>query len=219
MAAIRAVIFDLDGTLADTLSDITASTNTCLREAGLPTRSEREVRAFLGHGIGALVEQALGAASTTERVASLLGAVRDHYHAHCTLQTKLYPGVTSLLNSLGRYDIGLGIVSNKPHDMTVKIVEALLPAQRFGFVTGERPGIPRKPDPTGLLTACDALGVPPSAALYVGDTTVDIEAARAAGLRSVAVTWGFRDQALLEAAGPDHIVHHPGDILILLRMR
>lgn len=219
MAAIRAVIFDLDGTLADTLADITASTNACLTAAGLPSHSEAEVRSFVGHGIGGLVERAMGTAATPERAASLVAAVREHYRAHCTEQTKLYAGIAPLLASLHQHGMELGVVSNKPHEMTTEIVDALMPSVEFGFVTGERPGIPLKPDPTGLLTACATLGVAPGTALYVGDTTVDIAAARAAGLRSVAVTWGFRDQTTLESASPDHIVHHPADILVLLRMR
>jgi phosphoglycolate phosphatase len=217
MAPVRAVVFDLDGTLADSLADITASTNACLAEAGLPTHDDDAVRGFVGHGIGALVERALGPHATPDRVASLLAAIRTHYRDHCTVRTRPFPGIPALLESLSQRGIAMGVVSNKPHDMTVKIVETLMPTVRFGFVTGERPEVPRKPDPTGILTACSTLDVPPPTTLYVGDTPVDMEASRAAGVTSVAVTWGFRPRVALEAAEPDHVVGHPEEILSILR--
>ncbi len=216
MARRQAVLFDLDGTLADSLVDIVASTNTCLAQAGLPTHDATAIRSFVGGGIGMLVERALGPHATPERITSLLDAIRNHYGEHCTDATRLYDGVAALLQRLVDADVLVGVVSNKPHAMTVHIVRTLMPETPFGFVTGERADIPRKPDPTGILTACAALDVAPSAALYVGDTAVDIEAARAAGLRSVAVTWGFRDRAVLEAAQPDALIEHPSMLLDLL---
>ena len=216
MAATRAVIFDLDGTLADSLADIMASTNACLAQAGLPTHDAAAIRGFVGGGIGVLVERALGSHATPERIESLLAAIRSHYAEHCTDETRLYDGIASMLDQLAERGIGLGVVSNKPDAMTTHMVAALMPSVPFAFVTGERSDIPRKPDPTGILTACSTLGVSPSLALYVGDTTVDIEAARAAGLRSVAVTWGFRDRSVLVAAEPDHIIDHPSALLDLL---
>lgn len=211
-----AVLFDLDGTLVDSLGDIAASTNICLAAAGLPTHSEEAVRGFIGHGIGVLVERALGPNATLPRIDSLLAAIRAHYHAHSTERTRPFPGIPALLETLAARGIPLAVVSNKPHDMTEHIVRELLPEVRFGFVTGERAEVPRKPDPTGILLACATLGVAPSAAVYVGDTPVDIEAARAAGVRSIAVTWGFGDRDPLETATPDHWATRVEDILAAL---
>ncbi len=213
---VRAVLFDLDGTLADSITDITASTNVCLAAAGLPTHDEATVQGFVGHGIAGLVEQALGEHATAQRVRTMLGAVRSHYREHCTVHTRLYPGIEALLRALDDRGIRLGVVSNKPHDMTVEMVATLMPDVPFGFVTGERSDIPRKPDPTGILTACQALRVPPASALYVGDTPVDVQAARAAGLRSVAVTWGFRDRDTLSLAEPDLWATSAEDILAII---
>jgi phosphoglycolate phosphatase len=216
MAPQRAVIFDLDGTLADSLADIMTSTNACLADAGLPVHDEEAIRGFVGGGIGMLVERALGAHATRERTEALLHAIRSHYAEHCTDETRLYDGIDVVLDDLTQRGFQLGVVSNKPHGMTTHIVSTLMPSVQFGYVTGERPGIPRKPDPTGILTACSALGVAPSAAVYVGDTSVDIEAARAAGLRGVAVSWGFRDRSVLAAAEPDHIIDRPSALLDLV---
>lgn len=211
-----AVLFDLDGTLVDSLGDIAASTNACLAAAGLPTHSENTVRGFVGHGIGALVERALGSHATPESIESMLEAVRSHYQQHSTERTRPFPGIPALLDTLTKRDVSLGVVSNKPHEMTTHIVRVLFPGVPFGFVAGESADIPRKPDPTGILTACAALGVSPSAAVYVGDTSVDMQAARAANVRSVAVTWGFRDRASLQAAQPDHWADKAEDILAAL---
>lgn len=216
MTPARAVLFDLDGTLADSLADIAASTNTCLAEAGLPTHDDTTMRSFVGHGIEHLVARSLGEHDDPQRRAAVLARVREHYAAHCTERTRLYPGVAALLNTLVERGVPLAVVSNKPHAMTVHVVATLMPDTPFGFVTGDRPETPRKPDPTGILSACAALEVPPSSALYVGDTPVDMEAARAAGLRSVAVPWGFRDRETLRAADPDHWVEHPHEIAALV---
>lgn len=215
-ARMAAVLFDLDGTLVDSLGDIAASTNTCLAAAGFPTHTEKAVRGFVGHGIGFLVEQALGVHATPQRVESLLDSIRAHYQEHSTQRTRPFPGIAKLLETLTERAILLGVVSNKPHEMTTHIVEVLFPDIPFGFVAGESRDIPRKPGPTGILTACATLGVSPSDAVYVGDTSVDIEAARAANVRSIAVTWGFRDRASLETAHPDHWATKADDILAAL---
>jgi len=211
-----AVVFDLDGTLVDSLGDIAASTNVCLAAAGLPTHTQDAIRGFVGYGMGMLVERALGPHATPTRVESLLAAVRSHYQQHATDRTLPFPGIAELLETLVERGVSLAIVSNKPHELTTNIVRVLFPDVPFGFVTGESPAIPRKPDPTGLLTACATLGVSPSTTMYIGDTPVDMEAARAANMRSVAVTWGFRDRAALESARPDHWATQPEDILAAL---
>ncbi len=211
-----AALFDLDGTLVDSMVDIAASTNACLAAAGLPTHPQNAVRGFVGHGIGVLVERALGPHATPRSVESLLVEVREHYQQHCTDRTRPFPGIVALLQTLAGRGVSLGVVSNKPHEMTTHMIRVLFPDIPFGFVAGESVDIPRKPDPTGILTACAALGVAPSAAVYVGDTSVDIQAARAAGVRSVAVTWGFRDRASLEVEQPDYWATKAADVLAAL---
>ena len=211
--ATKAVLFDLDGTLADSLADIAASTNACLAGMGLPTHAASAYPSFVGHGIGVLVQRALAPLGAADRESELLEALRIHYGAHSTDQTVAYPGIDALLGTLRDRGVRLAVVSNKPDDMTQRIVQALFADAGFEFVTGERPAAPRKPDPTGILLACRTLGVDPHDAVYVGDTPVDVRAAAAAGLRSVAVTWGFRDRATLEAAGPHHLVDTAAAIL------
>ncbi len=208
----QAVIFDLDGTLIDSLADIAAATNACLAEAGLPQHPESDYPAFVGHGIGMLIHRAMGEHASATQEAALVQAVADRYRQHCTLRTRPYEGINALLTELRARDIAMAVVSNKPDDMTQQIVDALWDSE-FGFVTGERAAVPRKPDPTGILTACDTLGIAPGSALYVGDTSIDVQAAANAGVRSVAVTWGFRSAEHLRAARPDHLVDTPAEIL------
>ncbi|MEM6293287.1 MAG: HAD-IA family hydrolase [Myxococcota bacterium] len=211
--ATKAVLFDLDGTLADSLADIATSTNACLHAMDLPTHPPSAYPGFVGHGIRVLVQRALAPLGAAAREQELLATLRIHYSAHSTDHTVPYPGIVDLLAALRSRGLKLAVVSNKPDDMTQCIVQTLFPDAGFGFVTGECEAAPRKPDPTGILLACRTLGVQPEDALYVGDTPVDVQAAAAAGLRCVAVSWGFRDRTTLEAAGPDHLVDRADAIL------
>lgn len=196
----RAVVFDLDGTIADTLADIGAAMNHVLEEEGLPVHPLADYRRFVGMGARELVHQAAG--TFDER---LLAAFRARYVDHLVDQTRPYPGVDALLADLARRGVPLAVLSNKPHRFTTRIVDALFSGVPFVAVFGEREGVPKKPDPTALLEIADLFALPPSECVLVGDSEIDVHTARAASMRAVAVTWGFRDRADLVRAGPHAI--------------
>lgn len=198
-----AVLFDLDGTLVDSLDDIVAAMNRSLARAGHPTRSAAEIRAMVGDGAAALVQRAAPAGAD---VVALLTDLKGDYGAHALAHTRPFPGIEVLLKTLTAAEIPVAVLSNKPHPMTVAMVEALFPGVPFFAVIGQRPDIPKKPDPTIALELAGRAGVPPSRCAMVGDTVVDIETGHNAGMRSIAVTWGFRSAETLADARPDALV-------------
>jgi phosphoglycolate phosphatase len=204
-AMARALVFDLDGTLVDSLDDIAHHLNAALAERGLPTRSRAEISQWVGRGSAYLVEHA---ASDPALAPDVLAAYRAHYQAQPVIHTRVYPGIPDALDALAPHH-ALAILSNKPHAETVAIAAALLSRWPFAVVVGERPGIPRKPDAQSLLSVLSDLAVSPADAVMIGDTEIDIATARAASTRIVAVTWGFRDATTLAAAGPDRLVTSP----------
>lgn len=209
----RAVVFDLDGTLVDSLDDIAFHLNAALADHGLPARTRAEISEWVGYGSARLVERAVPDAGLA---AGVLAAYRAHYHARPVIHTRPYAGIPETLDALapGRT---LAVLSNKPHAEVVAIVAALLPRWSFAAIAGERPDIPRKPDAASVLSILSPLGILPEHAALVGDSEVDIATARAAGLTSIAVTWGFRSAAALEAAGPDVLVRSPAELAALAR--
>ena len=210
----RGVLFDLDGTLVDTLADIVAAMNHVLRQAGFPTHDEAAYRGFIGWGAKTLVEKALPEAARGEAERHL-AAFRARYLAHLVVETKPYPGVRALLTALEGRGVPLGVLSNKPHAMTERVVSQLFPAVPWKIMLGAREGVPKKPDPAGPRQALGALGVAASDCLYVGDTEVDVATARNAGMIAVGARWGFRGEVLAEA-GADHVLEAPDELLALL---
>jgi phosphoglycolate phosphatase len=201
------VIFDLDGTLADTLEDIAAAMNRTLAAHGFPAHPASAYRTFVGEGLRKLVERALPAG--TEGIQeSFLARYQADYDAHLLDSTRLFPGIPEVLDALQLADVPLAVLSNKFDQPTRRLVDALCGRWTFRAVFGERPGVPRKPDPTSALALADALGAPPERVTFVGDTGVDMLTARAASMRPVGVLWGFRPGDVLasgaEAAGTGH---------------
>ena len=197
------ILFDLDGTLLDTLADLTDGVNYALSRHGLPQRTMDEVRAFVGDGAARLIHRATGG---TENWEAVLADFRVYYDAHCRVKTGLYPGIRETVNRLAeRFPVA--VVSNKP-DSAVK----LLCADYFPGVLamGESPACPRKPDPAMLRLAMERLGV--DRCVYVGDSEVDVLTARNAGVPCVSVLWGFRDLDVLEQAGAKYLCHNPWDL-------
>jgi len=192
----RGVIFDLDGTLADSLEDIASAMNRTLEAHGFPVHAISAYRTFVGEGVRKLVERALPPGTEHLREA-FIAAYQDDYAAHLLDATRLFPGIPELLDGLQRAGVPVGVLSNKPDVPTRRLVEALCGRWQFGAVFGERPGIPRKPDPASALALADALGAPPESVAFVGDTSVDILTARAASMRPVGVLWGFRPKEVL----------------------
>jgi len=208
----RALVFDLDGTLVDTLDDIAAHLNAALVDHGLVPRSRAEISEWVGYGSARLVERAV---SDPSAGAAVLASYRAHYHARPVVHARMYDGIADALDALAPRR-ALAILSNKPEPEVVAIAGALLARWPFAVVAGERDDVPRKPDPASVARVLALLGAPASAATLVGDSEVDIATARAAGMTSVAVTWGFRREAALRAASPDHLVRAPAELAALL---
>jgi phosphoglycolate phosphatase len=191
-----AVIFDLDGTLADSLGDIAAAMNRTLARHGFPIHPAEAYRNFVGEGVGKLVERALPPTPRALRE-EILRAYQTDYDEHLLDATRLFPQMVEVLDRLRAAQVSLGVLSNKSDGPTRRLVDALCPTWHFGAVVGELPGVPRKPDPASALALSDALGAPPERVVLVGDTLVDMLTACAAGMRPVGVLWGFRPQEVL----------------------
>lgn len=211
----RAVVFDLDGTLVDTLGDIAAALNHALRAHHLDALPPATIQALVGDGARVLVERALppGREALREPV---LQAFLARYREHLTDTTRPYAGVLELLEALAARGLRLCVLSNKPDALTRGVVAELLGAGRFALVRGQREGVARKPDPAGALELARELGIPPEEWLYLGDTAVDMETARRAGMVPVGALWGYRGRAELEAAGATRCILSPGELLELL---
>lgn len=209
------VLFDLDGTLLDTLGDLTAAMNRTLTRHGLPERTRQQMRAALGNGARRLMELSVPAGTNGALFETLLAEYNADYAAHCRIETAPYPGVDALLRQLHAQGRKLAIVSNKP-DEAVRALRTEFFADTVPIAVGEKQGIRRKPAPDTLLTAMAQLGAERTSTVYVGDSEVDIATARAAGLPCISVLWGFRDRDLLEQAGAQQFAADTGELAKLL---
>ncbi|MSR65081.1 MAG: HAD family hydrolase [Verrucomicrobiae bacterium] len=212
---IRAVLFDLDGTLADTLADLANATNQALAQLGCPTHPVEAYRCFVGDGAHNLLLRVLPPGQR-DRVEEGVRLMREYYEAHCFDLTRLYPGVSELVAALQKRACPLAVLSNKPHDFTKRVVAHYFQTSPFAIVKGQLPDIPLKPDPTAALRIANELGVPPGEWLYLGDTNTDMRTARAAGMRAVGVLWGFRGREELLESGAEALVARPDEILHLV---
>ena len=194
----NSVIFDLDGTLLDTLDDLLNSVNYILKKNGFPERSAAEIRRFLGNGARDLMRRSVPESIEGDAFEKILAEYVEYYNAHSKIETKPYPGVLELLSELKKNGIKTSVVSNKP-DMTVKELCKEYFGDRLDFALGDRADISRKPSADPLLFAMNELGC--ESAVYVGDSEVDILTAKNAGLPCISLTWGFRDKELLEEYG------------------
>ena len=208
---IRAIVFDLDGTLVDSLPDIAGHLNAALVEAGYPARTLDEIKGWVGVGAAAVVA---GAVPDATRVDEVLAKFRAHYRASPYGRTRVFAGLDTALDQLAGGRV-LGILSNKPHELVVRIADHLLARWPFAAVIGERAGRPKKPDPAALLGIADELGVAPDRCVLVGDSEIDVATARAAGMPGIAVTWGLRDAEALASARPDYTVSTPEQLVQL----
>jgi phosphoglycolate phosphatase len=213
-SSLRAVVFDLDGTLLDTLADIASSANQVLRELGFPEHPQADYRTFVGEGVSVLMSRVLPEqhrdAATRDRA---LARFQEVYDQRWNIETELYPGIRTLLAELASRGLPMAVLSNKQQRFTEMCVEHFLSEWKFAPVFGMRPDVPRKPDPAGALEIAAALGVSPRECAYLGDTSTDMQTAKAAGMVAFGVAWGFRSITELREHGAQQILHHPCDLL------
>lgn len=212
---IRAVLFDLDGTLADTLADLANATNWALQQVGCPTHPVDSYRYKVGDGARELCARAVPA-DKQALVDDVLRLMRLHYDAHCFDLTRLYPGIAELVSALAERRLKLAVLSNKPDDFTRRMIAHYFQPSPFAITRGQLANVPLKPDPTAALQIARELGVLPVHWLYLGDTNTDMRTARAAGMHPVGVLWGFRDRDELLESGAKYIVAKPSDALDLV---
>ncbi len=216
MPDLKAFIFDLDGTLIDSLADIAESINRMLDARGYP-RCELEVfRQMVGDGMDKLVERAL---PEQAREATLIQTCVEEYRAHYDqlwqAQTRPYDGIVAMLAALKARGMKLGVISNKAHRFTVPMTEHFFGTAVFDHILGQRAAVPRKPDAAGAHEMAAALGLDPAEMAYVGDSGIDMQFAKAAGMLAVGVRWGFRSEAELCACGAEVLLSQPTELLAL----
>ncbi|MBN1197571.1 MAG: HAD family hydrolase [Candidatus Aminicenantes bacterium] len=214
MPEIHAAVFDLDGTLLDSLADIAAAANQSLQDAGFPHHPAGRYAYFVGNGMRAMVERILPASSRDcATVTTLLTNVRRHYMHKWRFHTRPYPGIAQLIAQLLGRHIQLAVLSNKPREFLEEQVQWFFPGNPFAVVVGADKETPLKPDPTALLSIMKTMGSKPKNTMMIGDTAVDMRTAHAAGTIAVGVLWGFRTKDELESAGADQLVSVPAEIL------
>jgi phosphoglycolate phosphatase len=232
---IRAVLFDLDGTLLDTLVDVGTAANASLKECGFAEYPMPAYRTLLGGGARRLFHDALPpSARSEENIDRGIAAFKRHYDRNWNETTRPYSGIPELVDELGRRGLELTVLSNKPHEFTRACIGAHFqtpppaatrwqnhptigdPIGPFKIVVGQRADVPPKPDPAGAIEIAAALGIQPAEFLYLGDTSIDMQTARDAGMHPIGVLWGFRDREELIGAGAESVIAEPAELLRLL---
>ena len=214
----RACIFDLDGTLTDTLESLTFSVNETLRTFSLPGITHEQCRSFVGSGAKVLMERALRAVgdeslSRLEEAMKVYGRIFQEY---CTYDVTPYDGIENMLQVLQNRGMKLAVLSNKPHKQAVDVVTSVFGENLFSLVQGQMEAVPKKPDPTAVYAIVDELGVPKEECLYVGDSDIDMQTGQAAGMDTVGVTWGFRSKEVLRENGATYLIDQPGELIAIV---
>lgn len=208
------VIFDLDGTLLNTIDDLGMATNHALESEGFTTHPLEAYPMMVGNGVSRLIERALpDECRTRDTVDRLLVSFREYYDVHLADNTKPYPGIPELLRELQERGVALAVASNKYQEAVTRLMDIFFPDILWAAAEGNRPDVPRKPDPSIVFDILSTHPTPKAETLYVGDSGVDMETARRACIESVGVTWGFRPVSELRDYHADHIIYNPADIL------
>lgn len=207
----KTLIFDLDGTVLNTLRDLQNSVNFALNSYSFPLKSTEEIRKSVGNGLGMLIRRCLPSDADDRTVDVVLAAMKAHYRLHCHDETKPYPGIPALLKRLHAEGYRIALVSNKADVMT-KELHRIFFSDSVAVAIGESEQIRRKPAPDMVIEAMRLLGADPSDAICIGDSEVDIETAQNAGLPCLSVTWGFRSEAELQAAGAERVFQTTNDL-------
>lgn len=211
----KACIFDLDGTLTNTLESMTYSVNLTLEEMGLSKITKDQCRLFVGNGARVLIEKSLKAAGDTDasRIEEGMKIYGRIFDRNCTYHVTPYEGIPEMLKALKDKGIQLAVLSNKPDRQTVKVVKAIFGEELFDYAQGQKEGIRRKPEPDGVWYLMEQMHVSKEECLYIGDSEVDAATGRNAGLKTIGVLWGFRDRKTLETAGVDDLIDRPDELL------
>lgn len=214
----KVCIFDLDGTLTNTLDSLTFSTNETLKEMGLGQITKEQCRMFVGNGSRVLLEKALHSCGedNPERLDEAMRIYGRIFDANCTYHVVPYEGITDMLKTMKDQGLKLAVLSNKPHTQAVHVVEEIFGRETFQWIQGQKEGVPRKPDPTAAVQISERLGAAPSETVYIGDSEVDVATGKAAQMRTIGVTWGFRDKAFLQDAGAELLVDSPEEVLNMI---
>lgn len=211
----KACIFDLDGTLTNTLESMTYSVNLTLEEMGLSKITKDQCRVFVGNGARVLMEKSLKAAGDTDasRIEEGMEIYGRIFDRNCTYHVTPYEGIPEMLKALKDKGIQLAVLSNKPDRQTVKVVKAIFGEELFDYAQGQKEGIRRKPEPDGVWYLMEQMHVSKEECLYIGDSEVDAATGRNAGLKTIGVLWGFRDRKTLETAEVDDLIDRPDELL------
>lgn len=215
----KACIFDLDGTLTNTLESLTYSVNQTLIELGLREITKEQCRMFIGDGARCLMERALAAAGDTELVLAeqAMEVYGRIFQKNCTYQVTLYEGMAEMVQALREEGIQLNVLSNKPHAQAVKVVDTFFEAGTFAHVQGQIEGVPRKPNPKAVFMIAEKLHISKEECLYIGDSDVDMKTGNAAGVDTVGVSWGFRSREVLKEHGATYIIDKPEELVNIIK--
>lgn len=209
----KGLIFDLDGTLLDTLEDLADAANATLTHFGFPVHPTDSYRYFVGEGLHTLVQRILPDSATETDIEKLMEKFGEIYATNWNANSGPYPGILDMLQSLSDAGMQLAVLSNKPHKFTQICVDTLLPDCSFSFVYGKRDGIARKPDPVGALEIAKNMNLSVEEILYVGDTATDMQTGNRAGMKTIGVEWGFRKREELEENNAWKIVSTPAEVV------
>ena len=209
----KAVIFDLDGTLINSLEDLAESANKMLESYGYPTHSLEAYKQMIGNGVHELMKRCMPDNIGADRIAEGAARYKEIYKARFLEKTRSYEGILDVLKELSIREIPMAVCTNKPTEDAHTIVEVLFEKDTFREVIGDEPGLPRKPDPAKVLAIADRFGVLPEETVYIGDSMVDMKTAVHANMLPVGVLWGFRDQQELEDNGARVLLEHPKELL------
>lgn len=205
-------VFDMDGTILNTLDDLMDSTNFALKNNGLKERSLEEIRFFVGNGIQKLIERAVPQGTSKEVFEKVFADFKSHYKIHCADKTSYYDGIPSVIQTLRKMGVKTAVVSNKADFAVQELVEVYFKGL-FDVALGEKAGVSKKPSPDMVNAALSVLGVEKEAAFYIGDSDVDFETAKNSSLDFIGVSWGFRGRKFLENLGAKNIIDSPEELL------
>ena len=212
---IKACIFDLDGTLTNTLDSLEYSVNETMKQIHMPQITKEQCRDFVGNGAKVLIEKALkaGGDEALDKLDEAMEVYGRVFDENCTYKVVPYKGIERMLETLKKQGIRLAVLSNKPDRQVGHVIKEIFGEGLFDWIQGQKEGVPRKPDPSAALDIADRLGAEIAETAYIGDSEVDAATGKNAGLKTIGVLWGFRDRKTLETAGADHLIERPEELL------